>query len=281
MPGTLFLVATPIGNLEDMTTRAVKVLTKADLIAAEDTRHTLQLLNHFAIKGRLVRYDEHNKDKEGPVLLKELLEGKNIALVSDAGFPGIADPGEAMAALAVENGITVVPVPGANAALTALVASGLAATPFFFGGFLPKTKRNRTEQLQKWEHIPATVILYEAPHRVKEVLQEILAAWGDRKIAIGRELTKLHEEFWRGTVSGALEHLAANPPRGEFVLVLEQGAPLAMAPPTEDPLEAVKKLIAGGIPKKEALAQIAKENKIPRRELYNRLLQEDAEKDKF
>ena len=277
MPGTLFLVATPIGNLEDMTARAVQVLSAADLIAAEDTRHTLQLLNHFAVKGRLVRYDEHNKDKEGPVLLQELLDGKNIALVSDAGFPGIADPGEAMAKLAVANGITVVPVPGANAALTALVASGLPSTPFFFGGFLPKTKRNRTEQLAAWQNIPATLVLYEAPHRVKEVLGEILAAWGDRQMAIGRELTKLHEEFWRGTVSGALAHLEASPPRGEFVLVIARGAPAATAPPEGNPLDAVKKLIADGVPKKEALAQIAKANKIPKRELYNRLLRENPE----
>lgn len=277
MPGTLFLVATPIGNLEDMTARAVQVLSAADLIAAEDTRHTLQLLNHFAVKGRLVRYDEHNKDKEGPVLLQELLDGKNIALVSDAGFPGIADPGEAMAKLAVANGITVVPVPGANAALTALVASGLPSTPFFFGGFLPKTKRNRTEQLAAWQNIPATLVLYEAPHRVKEVLGEILAAWGDRQMAIGRELTKLHEEFWRGTVSGALAHLEVSPPRGEFVLVIARGAPAATAPPEGDPLDAVKKLIADGVPKKEALAQIAKANKIPKRELYNRLLRENPE----
>ncbi len=277
MSGTLFLVATPIGNLEDMTARAVQVLSAVDLIAAEDTRHTLQLLNHFAVKGRLVRYDEHNKDKEGPVLLQELLDGKNIALVSDAGFPGIADPGEAMAKLAVANGITVVPVPGANAALTALVASGLPSTPFFFGGFLPKTKRNRTEQLAAWQNIPATLVLYEAPHRVKEVLGEILAAWGDRQMAIGRELTKLHEEFWRGTVSGALAHLEVSPPRGEFVLVIARGAPAATAPPEGDPLDAVKKLIADGVPKKEALAQIAKANKIPKRELYNRLLRENPE----
>ena len=277
MSGTLFLVATPIGNLEDMTARAVQVLSAVDLIAAEDTRHTLQLLNHFAVKGRLVRYDEHNKDKEGPVLLQELLDGKNIALVSDAGFPGIADPGEAMAKLAVANGITVVPVPGANAALTALVASGLPSTPFFFGGFLPKTKRNRTEQLAAWQNIPATLVLYEAPHRVKEVLGEILAAWGDRQMAIGRVLTKLHEEFWRGTVSGALAHLEVSPPRGEFVLVIARGAPAATAPPEGDPLDAVKKLIADGVPKNEALAQIAKANTIPKRELYNRLLRENPE----
>lgn len=274
MPGTLFLVATPIGNLEDMTERGLKMLRSADIIAAEDTRHTLQLLNHFEIKGRLISYHEHNKEKQGPVLLEELLQGKNIALVSDAGFPGIADPGEAMAKLAVENGIQVVPVPGANAALTALVASGLPSTPFFFGGFLPKTKHNRKEQLEEWKNIPATIVLYEAPHRIKEVLAEILTAWGDRKIVLGRELTKIHEEFWRGTISGALEHLKEDTPRGEFVMVIERGEKVVQVMPTVDPLEQVKKLIETGVPKKEALTQVAKENKIPKRELYNRLLRE-------
>ncbi|MBO5591126.1 MAG: 16S rRNA (cytidine(1402)-2'-O)-methyltransferase [Acidaminococcaceae bacterium] len=275
MPGTLYLVATPIGNLGDMTPRAVQVLTDADLIAAEDTRRTLQLLNHFSIKGKLIHYDENNKEKQGPVLLQELLQGKNIALVTDAGFPGISDPGEAMAKLAIENGISVVPVPGANACLTALVASGLPSTPFFFGAFLPKSKKNRREQLIAWKNIPATIVLYEAPHRIMDVLEEILAAWGDRQMAFGRELTKLHEEFWRGTVSQAILYLKENPPRGEFVLVIAQGEePQADKEDEKDPLEAVKEKIAAGVPKKEALSQIAKQFKIPKRYLYNRLIQE-------
>ena len=275
MPGTLYLVATPIGNLGDMTPRAVQVLTDADLIAAEDTRRTLQLLNHFSIKGKLIHYDENNKEKQGPVLLQELLQGKNIALVTDAGFPGISDPGEAMAKLAIENGISVVPVPGANACLTALVASGLPSTPFFFGAFLPKSKKNQREQLVAWKNIPATIVLYEAPHRIMDVLEEILAAWGDRQMAFGRELTKLHEEFWRGTVSQAILYLKENPPRGEFVLVIAQGEePQADKEDEKDPLEAVKEKIAAGVPKKEALSQIAKQFKIPKRDLYNRLIQE-------
>ena len=275
MPGTLYLVATPIGNLGDMTPRAVQVLTDADLIAAEDTRRTLQLLNHFSIKGKLIHYDENNKEKQGPVLLQELLQGNNVALVTDAGFPGISDPGEAMAMLAIENGISVVPVPGANACLTALVASGLPSTPFFFGAFLPKSKKNRREQLIAWKNIPATIVLYEAPHRIMDVLEEILAAWGDRQMAFGRELTKLHEEFWRGTVSQAILYLKENPPRGEFVLVIAQGEePQADKEDEKDPLEAVKEKIAAGVPKKEALSQIAKQFKIPKRDLYNRLIQE-------
>jgi len=275
MSGTLYLVATPIGNLGDMTPRALEVLAAADFIAAEDTRRTLQLLNHFSIKGKLIHYDENNKEKQGPVLLQELLEGKNIALVTDAGFPGISDPGEAMAKLAIEKGVTVVPVPGANACLTALVASGLPSTPFFFGAFLPKSKKNRKEQLEKWKNIPATVVLYEAPHRIVDVLEEILAAWGDRQMAFGRELTKLHEEFWRGTVSQAIAYLKENTPRGEFVLVIAQAQEaLAEDEEEKDPLEAVKEKIAAGVPKKEALAQIAKQFKIPKRDLYNRLIQE-------
>ena len=275
MFGTLYLVATPIGNLGDMTPRAVQTLAEADLIAAEDTRRTLQLLNHFSIKGRLLHYDENNKEKQGPVLLQELLQGKNVALVTDAGFPGISDPGEAMAQLAVQNGITVVPVPGANACLTALVASGLPSTPFFFGAFLPKSKKNRKEQLEKWKQIPATIVLYEAPHRIVEVLEEILAVWGDRQMAFGRELTKVHEEFRRGRVSEIISYLNENPPRGEFVLVIAQAEEKSPDEATEvDPLEAVKEKIAQGVPKKEALSEIAKQFKIPKRDLYNRLIQE-------
>ncbi len=273
--GTLYLCATPIGNLEDMTPRAIRMLSEADIIAAEDTRHTRQLLNHFEIKGHLVRYDEHSKEKQGAYLLQELQEGKNVALVSDAGFPGIADPGEALAKEAIAAGIKVVPVPGANAALCALIASGLPAYPFFFGGFLPKSKRNRREQLAKWQYVPATVILYEAPHRLEEVLQDILACWGDRQMAAARELTKLHEEFFRGTVSECLAWLKVQPPRGEFCLVLAPGEQPVQEETEVDPLTEVKQLIAGGMDKKEALAKVAKARRVPKRELYNSLLNEE------
>lgn len=274
--GTLYLCATPIGNLEDMTPRALRMLQEADLIAAEDTRHTLQLLNHFGIKGHLIRYDEHSKEKQGAYLLSELLAGKNIALVSDAGFPGIADPGEALAKDAIANGIRVVPVPGANAALCALIASGLPAYPFFFGGFLPKSKKNRREQLEQWKYIPATMILYEAPHRIEEVLEDILEAWGDRQICAARELTKLHEEFYRGTISTCLAWLKEQGTRGEFCLIIGQGNESAPVEEQQlDPLEEVKKLIAEGMDKKAALQQVAKKHKIQKRELYNRLLIED------
>lgn len=276
--GTLYLCATPIGNLEDMTPRALRMLQEADLVAAEDTRHTLQLLNHFDIKGRLVRYDEHSKEKQGAYLLEQLLEGKSIALVSDAGFPGIADPGEALAHDAIAQGVRVVPVPGANAALCALIASGLPTYPFFFGGFLPKSKRNRREQLELWQHIPATMILYEAPHRIVEVLKDILACWGDRPMAAARELTKLHEEFYRGTVSGCLSWLEENSPRGEFCLVLGAGDGKAATEEQQlEPLDEVRRLMAEGVDKKSALAQVAKKRKIPKRELYNQLISEGEE----
>ena len=262
--GTLYLCATPIGNLEDITPRVLRILSEADIIAAEDTRHTLQLLNHFNIKGHLVRYDEHSKDKNGPKLIAELLDGKNIALVSDAGFPGIADPGEQLAREAIEAGVKV------------LIASGLPSSPFFFGGFLPKSKKNRAEQLAAWKNIPSTIILYEAPHRIKDVLKEILAVWGDRQLAAARELTKLHEEFFRGSVSECLAWLEQQPPRGEFCLVIAQGEAAAQEQQTEiDPLDEVKALISGGMDKKAALAQVAKQRKVPKRELYNRLLGED------
>jgi 16S rRNA (cytidine1402-2'-O)-methyltransferase len=274
--GTLYLCATPIGNLEDMTPRALRMLREADYIAAEDTRHTRQLLTHFEIHGTLISYHEHNKEKQGPLLLEYLRSGKNIALVSDAGFPGISDPGEMIAKQCIDEGIPVVPVPGANAALTALVASGLTSTPFFFGGFLPKSKKNRREKLEEWAHIPATMVLYEAPHRIEEVLGDIEAAWGDRRMTMARELTKVHEEFFRGTVSTCRAHLAENPPRGEFVLVIEAGE-LQKSEPQGDPLDAVKALMEQGTPKKEALAQIAKAYKVPKRELYNRLLSEKGD----
>ena len=275
--GTLYLCATPIGNLGDMTPRAVDMLKTADIIAAEDTRHTRQLLTHFDIHGRLISYHEHNKERQGPILIEEMLNGANIALVSDAGFPGIADPGEALAKEAIEAGITVVPVPGANAALTGLIGSGLPCSPFFFGGFLPKSKKNRREKLAEWKQIPCTTVLYEAPHRILEVLKDILAAWGDRPLVLARELTKIHEEFFRGTVTTALAFLAEKSPRGEFVVIIGGSTEHPEPQVLMDPLEKVRMLMAEGTDKKSALGAVAKEYKIPKRELYNRLLKEEGE----
>ncbi len=273
--GTLYLCATPIGNLEDLTPRAMRMLKEADIIAAEDTRHTRQLMTHFDLHGHLISYHEHNKEKQGPLLIKRLLEGENIALVSDAGFPGIADPGELLVRQAIEENITVVPVPGANAALSGLVASGLPSATFFFGGFLPKSKKNRRLQLEEWQNIPGTIIFYEAPHRIKAVLQDIAEAWGDRPVVLAREITKMHEEFFRGTISSALAHLAEKEPRGEFVIILGAGQKAEVLLLQEDPLVKVRMLMAEGIQKKEALAVVAKEYKVPKRELYNKLLLEE------
>jgi 16S rRNA (cytidine1402-2'-O)-methyltransferase len=275
--GTLYLCATPIGNLEDLTPRALRMLREADIIAAEDTRHTRQLMTHFDLHGHLISYHEHNKDKQGPFLIERLLAGENIALVSDAGFPGIADPGELLVQQAIRESIVIVPVPGANAALSGLVASGLPSSTFFFGGFLPKSKKNRRLQLAEWKYVPGTVIFYEAPHRIKDVLQDILAAWGDRPIVLARELTKVHEEFFRGSITMALDHLLEQEPRGEFVIILGAGEKQEEALPTANPLDKVRMLMAQGTEKKESLAAVAKEYKIPKRELYNQLILEEKE----
>lgn len=267
------MVGTPIGNLNDMSPRGLETLRDADMVAAEDTRHTLELLNHFEIKNKLVRYDEHTKDTQGDYLLAELRNGKNVALVSDAGLPGIADPGADLAERCIAEGIKVVPVPGANAALTALIAGGLPTQPFFFGGFLPKVKKNRKETLIAWKNISATLVLYEAPHRIKEVLNDIYKVFGERQICLARELTKLHEEFWRGSLSEAIAWLNLQDNiRGEFVIIIAPPVIEAVEYDIEYLLEQVNELIDGGMPKKEALLQIAKKYKVPKRELYNKML---------
>ena len=278
MAGILYLCATPIGNLEDMTPRAQRMLAEADIIAAEDTRHTLQLLNRFNIKGRLVRYDEHSKERQGAYLLDELLAGKNVALVSDAGFPGIADPGEQLARMAIDAGVQVVPVPGANAALCALIASGLPASPFFFGGFLPKSKKNRRQQLEDWRYLPATVILYEAPHRIEQVLQEVLEVWGDRQLAAARELTKLHETVRLMTLSEALSYYSDTSPKGEYVLVLEGISRQTLDQQKQDSwkemdLEDHMQLyLDQNLSKKEAMKKVAADRGVSKRDIYQQLL---------
>lgn len=279
--GTLYICATPVGNLDDMTPRAAAMLAQATVIAAEDTRRTAGLLHYLGIKKPLVSYHEHNKAARGPELIARLLAGETVALVSDAGFPGLADPGEDLVKLALAEAVPIVPIPGANAALCALVASGLPAVPFFFGGFLPKTAKKRKEQLTAWRQIPATIVLYEAPHRLKTVLADMLAAWGDREMVMARELTKLHEEFFRGTVQTCLDRLAVVAPRGEYTLVI---AP----PPAEEPdrsagetpevapeiraAREVERLMANGCDKKEAVREAAKNLSLPKRLVYQATL---------
>ncbi len=276
--GNLYLCATPIGNLEDITLRLVKTLEQVDLIAAEDTSHTKKLLNHLQINKKLFSYHEHNKDRVGPELINLLLQGKNIALVSDAGYPGIADPGEHLVQLAVDKNIKIIPLPGANAALCALIASGICTTPFFFGGFLPKTKKHRQEQLRQWQNLPATIILYEAPHRIVQVLTEMQEIFGDRKIALARELTKLYEEFFRGSIQDSLLWLEGKPPRGEFTIVVQKNE----LPQEEENVQEIaflklQQLIKAGFDKKESMKQIAQEFGVKKNELYRRLLEEEPQ----
>ncbi|WP_196592997.1 16S rRNA (cytidine(1402)-2'-O)-methyltransferase [Pectinatus sottacetonis] len=273
--GILYLVGTPIGNLDDITFRAIKILQQVDLIAAEDTRHTRKLLTHFAIHTPLTSYHEHNKFVKGPELLEQLLQGKEIAVVSDAGLPGIADPGSHIAALAIENEIKVFPVPGANAALTALIASGLDTTAFSFIGFLPKKLAKRREIFEKIKYRTDTLIFYETPHRLKKILCEISEALGEqRKIAVCRELTKKFEQFIRGTIKDINEYFIDNEPRGEFVLIIEgnnESCNNKLQDRVEKEIEPIKyilKLIDEGLIKKDAVKKAAKDLNLNRRDLY-------------
>lgn len=286
--GILYLCPTPIGNLEDMTFRAVRILGEADLIAAEDTRHTGMLLKHFDIGRPLVSYHEHNKAEKGPVLIDELLSGKTVALVSDAGMPAISDPGADLVQLAIDAGITVVPLPGPNAALTALIASGLDTTEFTFIGFLPKRANRRKETLLRLRSYEGTLIFYEAPHRLREVLPDLLSVLGNRPVTVGRELTKKFETFTRTTLDGLLADLDQLTWKGEFVLLLGGSDTLMGAPPglsgeagSEDDYnkkimalelpytEAVQALVDTGLTKKDAIREIARQRGVSRRDVYN------------
>lgn len=276
--GTLYLCATPIGNLEDMTMRAIKVLGEVDVIAAEDTRHTLKLLNHFEIHTPLISYHEHNKAERGPELIERLLKGEQVAVVSDAGLPGISDPGSDLVRMAIEHSIPVIPLPGANAALAGLVCSGLDTRMFTFVGFLPKTAKKRRELIASLAANPYTLIFYESPHRLKATLTELRTGLGDREAAAARELTKRYEEFIRGTLTGLEQHFAVNQPRGEFTLVIAGvGEDKAELKPCEeeqsDPVEAVMALVAGGTNKKDAIRMVALNRGVPKREVYQAVIE--------
>jgi len=220
-PGTLYLVATPIGNLEDMTFRAIRTLKEVQLIAAEDTRQTRKLLTHYEIQNRLVSYHEHNKEASGPELIRFLMEGQHVALVSDAGIPAISDPGAELVRDAVAQGIPVVPIPGANAALSALIISGLPTDRFLFVGFPPRERKGMNKLLEGLEGESGTLLFYESPHRLKKTLTVIAERWSGRKMAIVRELTKRHEEAIRGTVEACLDYIEQNPPLGECCIIIE------------------------------------------------------------
>jgi 16S rRNA (cytidine1402-2'-O)-methyltransferase len=279
--GTLFLVGTPIGNLEDMTFRAIRTLKEVSLIAAEDTRQTRKLLTHFEISTRLVSYHEHNKEASGNELIRLLEEGHSIALVSDAGLPAISDPGAELVAAAVEREIAVVPIPGANAALSALIISGLPTDRFLFTGFPPRERKSLRDWLERMRRQEGTIICYESPHRVAKTLAAILEQWGDRQAAMVRELTKRHEEAVRGRVSECLAWLAEHPPLGEYCLVIA-GADPADAnnqsgdqPPwwlQLDLEEHVRHYEAETGDRKEAMKRTAIDRGLPKREVYNEIM---------
>lgn len=272
MTGKLYLCATPIGNLGDISERLAETLREVDLIAAEDTRRTQKLLNHIGVSKPQTSYFEHNRKEKDEYLISVLKSGKNVALVSDAGTPIISDPGESLVSACIDAGIDVVPVPGPVAAICALTVSGLAAGRFSFEGFLSVNKKNRINHLEKIKNDDRTLIFYEAPHKLLRTLKDFLSVFGDRRIALCRELTKLHEEVVRCRISQAIEKYAEAPPRGEFVLVVE-GA----SEPDESPWEGVSlkehvsMYVKRGFDEKEAIKMAARERGIPKREIYNEL----------
>lgn len=270
MAGILYLVATPIGNLDDITLRAIKILKEVDYIAAEDTRHSLKLLNHLEISKPLISYHRHNEDIKTDILINKLLEDKNIALITDAGTPGISDPGEAVVKEAIKNNIKIVPIPGACALINALIASGIDTTEFAFLGFLALNKRNRKEQLDKIKNANLTTIIYEAPHKLLSTLKDLSEILENRKIVLARELTKIHEEFIYGTANELLNKL--DNPKGEFVMIIDK----AEKTENED-IDFLNNLSVEehysfyekqGIEKNEIIKKIAKDRNVKKNEIY-------------
>jgi len=274
--GCLYLVATPIGNLEDITVRAIRILKEADLIACEDTRQTQKLLNHYGIRKEMVSYHEHNELTRSPELVIELEQGAQIALVSDAGTPGISDPGHRLVTLCLRHHIPVVPIPGPSALVAALAASGLPTEEFLFVGFLPARAGARRKALDALKAESRTLIFYEAPHRVVETLADALEILGTRPAVIAREVTKIHEEFLRGPLAELLESARKRAPRGEITLLIGRGDPqLQQLDPSVSLKERVAQLEAeGGVDRKAALKQAARERGLGKREAYKQLLME-------
>lgn len=274
MAGTLYLVATPIGNLDDITLRAIQTLQEVDFIAAEDTRHSLKLLNHLNISKPLISYHRHNEDIKSDLLIDKLLDNKNIALITDAGTPVISDPGEEIVKIAIEKNIKVVPIPGACALITALIASGLDSKEFNFMGFLPLNKKNRKEKLNEIEKATNTIILYEAPHKLLSTLQDLNSILGDRKIVLAKELTKIHETFISGTATELMEKL--DNPKGEFVIIIDKNLKT-----TNDTTMFLNSLSleehynfyeAQGLKKNEIIKKIAKDKNVNKNEIYQKFV---------
>ncbi len=280
MAGTLFLCATPIGNLQDMTPRVLEALQNADLIAAEDTRNSIRLLNHFAIRTPMTSYHEYNKVEKAYTLIEQLQSGKNVALITDAGTPAISDPGEVLVRMCQEAGIRVTSLPGPAACITALTLSGLSTRRFCFEGFLPVDKKEKAEVLEECREESRTLIFYEAPHHLKRTLEELYAALGERKITLCRELTKKFETVMPTTLEGAIAFYEENEPRGEYVLVIEgksraekkaeqqaSWAGLSIA-------EHVRMYEEQGLDRKSAMKQAAKDRGVTKRDIYQSLLTE-------
>jgi len=268
--GTLYVVATPIGNLEDITYRAVRILGEVDQIACEDTRQTRKLLDRYGISKPLVSYHEHNERARSQELLRDLQAGKNIALVSDAGTPLIADPGYRIVSEARAQGIPVVPIPGASALVAALSASGLPTDAIFFGGFLPAKKTQRRKLLGEMKSSPATLVFYEAPHRILETLEDVAELLGPRAVTLARELTKIHEEFLHGTPLALRDALAGRPAlKGEMTLIIARGETSEIP---DVPLhEAVDQLVQAGIPRMEAMKTVARQRGLSKHDVYQQL----------
>ena len=276
--GTLYLCATPIGNLEDMTMRAVRILGEVDLIAAEDTRNSIKLLNHFDIHTPMTSYHEYNKIDKGKILVQKLLAGENLALITDAGTPGISDPGEELVRMCRDEGITVTSLPGACACVTALTLSGLPTRRFCFEAFLPRDKKEKRLVLGELQKETRTILLYEAPHRLLDTLRELYEALGERKLTLCRELTKRHEESWETTLSGAIKRYETEAPRGECVLVLEGRSWEEMlrderkAWENMNIHEHMEFYTEQGMDKKEAMKAVARDRGISKRDVYRDLL---------
>jgi 16S rRNA (cytidine1402-2'-O)-methyltransferase len=277
MPGTLYLISTPIGNLEDITHRAVRLLGQVDLIACEDTRHTRKLLNHYGLNTRTISYHEHNERERAAQLLKLIESGSDVAIVSDAGTPGISDPGFRLTQLAIEGGARVVPVPGPSALITALVASGLPTDEFFFGGFLPARSGARRTRLKQVADMRATLIFYEAPHRIAAALRDAREVLGERTTVVARELTKIHEEIARGRLSELAARFSSTEARGEMVLIIDRDV---IQEGTQDETKApsirnlVEALENEGMDHRAALKKAARELGLTRDEAYRRLVAE-------
>ena len=276
MAGKLYLVATPIGNLEDITLRAISILKEVDVIAAEDTRHTLKLLNHLEITKPMISYHRHNEDIKTDKLIEILKSGKNIALVTDAGTPAISDPGEEIVKEALKEDIEVIPVPGACALITALIASGMNTKEFKFIGFLPLNKKNRKEKIEEIEKETQTIILYEAPHKLLGTLEDLKGIVADRKVVLAKELTKIHEEFIRGTIQELLEKVKE--PKGEFIILIE-GADKSdkerkiewlRTIPIEEHYQYYEEK---GLKKKDIIKQIAQDRKVTKNEIYQKFVE--------